>query len=148
MSEEPWYADGLRFACTRCGNCCTGTPGHVRVSLDEVRRLAASLDLDEHRFLDMYTHRLSSGGFTLRERGGGDCTFWDAERGCTVYELRPRQCRTWPFWRGVVATRAHWEAAANDCPGMDRGELHAADEIGATSASDGTSGTIPEPPDH
>ena len=21
---EPWYQDGLRFTCTRCGNCCTG----------------------------------------------------------------------------------------------------------------------------
>ena len=66
-ADDPWYGEGLRFECTRCGNCCTGEPGRVRVSLEEVRAVAPTLELDEHQFLDMYTHRLSSGGFVLRE---------------------------------------------------------------------------------
>ena len=31
VRAEPWYRDGLRFACTRCGACCTGAPGYVWV---------------------------------------------------------------------------------------------------------------------
>ena len=27
--SDPWYNDGLRFTCTRCGHCCTGEPGFV-----------------------------------------------------------------------------------------------------------------------
>ncbi len=143
-AEDAWYADGLRFECTRCGHCCTGEPGRVRVSIEEVRALAAGLELAEYEFLDMYTHRLSSGGFVLRERENNDCVFWSTEDGCTVYANRPRQCRTWPFWRGVVASRRHWDAAARGCPGIDSGALFDAATIRETSESDGTSGTIPD----
>ena len=34
MSED-WYAEGLRFACTGCGDCCTGEPGAIWVNEDE-----------------------------------------------------------------------------------------------------------------
>ena len=40
---EPWYADGLNFTCTQCGNCCTGGPGFVWISREEIVRLAAHL---------------------------------------------------------------------------------------------------------
>src|SRR5207248_8895996 len=32
----PWYQDGLAFTCTRCGKCCTGEPGFVWVTDDEL----------------------------------------------------------------------------------------------------------------
>jgi len=41
--SEPWYKDGLRFQCTRCGNCCTGPPGYVWVTPEEIAAIA------EHR---------------------------------------------------------------------------------------------------
>src|SRR5437762_2532036 len=37
---EPWYRDGLRFRCTRCGHCCTGAPGYVWVTPEELQALA------------------------------------------------------------------------------------------------------------
>ena len=37
---KPWYADGLRFACTQCGNCCTGEPGFVWVNDAEIAAIA------------------------------------------------------------------------------------------------------------
>ena len=40
---DPWYQDGLRFTCTRCGNCCTGAPGYVWVTPAELEALAAHL---------------------------------------------------------------------------------------------------------
>jgi Fe-S-cluster containining protein len=39
--SEPWYRDGLRFRCTRCGSCCTGEPGNVWVTDEEIAAIAA-----------------------------------------------------------------------------------------------------------
>ncbi|HED64296.1 MAG TPA: YkgJ family cysteine cluster protein [Planctomycetes bacterium] len=142
--EDPWYADGLRFACTGCGNCCTGEPGIVRASDDEVARMAGHAGLEEAVFRDLYTHRLSSGGVALRERSGNACVFWREQVGCLIYPVRPRQCRTWPFWRANVASEGHWARAAEGCPGIDHGPLFDAEEIRACVESDGTSGVVPE----
>lgn len=139
--REKWYAAGLRFECTRCGHCCTGGPGSVRVSDEEVVGLAELTGLDGDVFRKLYTHLLPDGSVSLRETRGGACVFFDAERGCTVYQQRPRQCRTWPFWRKVMETSQSWETEAQGCPGMNRGALRNADEIDATSDSDGTSYT-------
>ena len=144
MTDADWYADGLRFECSRCGNCCTGEPGLVRMTDDEVRTMARHVEMDEANFRDQYTYRLSSGGTTLRERSNGACVFWRPEAGCLVYPVRPRQCRTWPFWRMNVASPRHWAAAAKTCPGIDAGPRHSAEVIRETSETDGTSGKIPE----
>jgi uncharacterized protein len=125
---EPWYEDGLRFTCTRCGNCCTGEPGSVWVNDEEI---AAIADLRGESFEEvraMYT-RTGHRGLTLREKANGDCVFYDREGGCTVYSVRPRQCQTWPFWDSNVKTPAAWERTKLACPGAGRGELISADEI-------------------
>src|SRR5258708_6488705 len=93
---DPWYADGLNFTCTRCGHCCTGEPGFVWVSDDELAALAALRGEPLDEFTGLYTKEAHRGR-TLREKGNGDCVFYDKATGCTVYEARPRQCRTWPF---------------------------------------------------
>ena len=74
---------------------------------------------------------------TLIDKPNHDCVFFQRGVGCTVYEDRPQQCRTWPFWRSVVADKEDWDDAARTCPGMDRGRHHAADEISASAADDG-----------
>ena len=143
MSSE-WFHDGLRFACTRCGNCCTGAPGAVRVNAAEVAALAELLALDLAGFLARYTRRLDDGTTSLVERENHDCVFWDRELGCTVYSRRPTQCRAWPFWRRNVASPEHWSAAARGCPGIGQGELHSAAEVAHVAAQDGTSGEVPD----
>src|SRR5262249_1390597 len=40
IMSEPWYQDGLRFECTRCGKCCSGFPGFVWVSEAELQAIA------------------------------------------------------------------------------------------------------------
>lgn len=140
MSEAPWYAQGLRFDCTRCGNCCTGAPGHTWVSEGEIDALARRIGVDRETFIATYCKRVWRQGrqlVSLIEKKNNDCIFWARGVGCTVYEDRPRQCRTWPFWRPLLADRASWDDAARGCPGMDRGTLHPLDEIQATATDDG-----------
>ncbi len=138
-TQTPWYRDGLRFECTRCGNCCSGTPGTVRVSDSEIEALARHVSLGVDEFRAVYTRPLRKGGISLREKRNQECVFFDRKRGCTVYEQRPRQCRTWPFWHGVVETPDRWSEEAEECPGMNRGKLHQAAEIARTASADGTS---------
>ncbi|MBM4113471.1 MAG: YkgJ family cysteine cluster protein [Phycisphaerae bacterium] len=125
---EPWYRDGLRFACTQCGNCCSGPPGAVWVEPEECRALAEQLSLELPEFLSRFTREVGSRR-SLEERvteHGNDCIFLDRESApgralCGVYEARPSQCRTWPFWRENLASRDRWNATRQrvPCPGMD-----------------------------
>lgn len=126
--EQPWYQAGLRFRCTQCGDCCTGEPGFVWLNDDEIDALAKLVGESRDRFLALYT-RVAHRGPTLREKLGGDCVFYEAGRGCTVYEARPRQCRTWPFWESNVRTPGDWQQTRAVCPGAGQGELISAEEI-------------------
>ena len=124
----PWFADGLPFTCTQCGHCCTGEPGYVWVTDLEVERIAKYLGEPADEVRAVYT-RTVSGDRTLRERANGDCVFWEADRGCTVYPVRPTQCRTWPFWESNTATPEDWERTVEVCPGSGTGDLIPVDEI-------------------
>jgi Fe-S-cluster containining protein len=124
----PWYHQGLSFTCTRCGACCTGAPGFVWVSAEEQDAIADFLGEDRERFRAIYTRRLDR-GISLRERANNDCVFYDAEAGCTVYPVRPRQCRTWPFWASNVSSPEAWKRTCEVCPGSGKGELIPVEEI-------------------
>lgn len=123
MSEQPWYQDGLRFKCTQCGNCCTGAPGFVWVTKDEVEALARDVGLAVDEFERKYVRRVGI-RMSLVEFPNGDCVFFDGQtRRCTVYNARPRQCRTWPFWHSNVRTEEAWQETCAVCPGSGQGDL-------------------------
>jgi Fe-S-cluster containining protein len=134
----PWYEEGLRFECTRCGHCCGGGPGMVRVTDEEIAVLAKRLRMTETEFRERHTRPFRANITILQEKPNFDCVFYDRERGCTVYEDRPKQCRAWPFWQLVVHSPRTWAEAATDCPGINRGPLHSAESIARVSADDGT----------
>ena len=139
-APDPWWRDGLRFSCTRCGHCCGGAPGTVRVSEAEIEALARRVELPVPHFREVFTRTLRGGAVSLRERRDGSCVFYDPREGCRVYSDRPQQCRTWPFWRAVVHSPGRWAEEAQGCPGIGRGELHDAAAIARALADDGTSG--------
>ncbi len=141
VRSEPWYKDGLRFRCTRCGNCCGGGPGTIRVTGGEIRALADHLQIAYTEFRLRYTRDVGDRYVSLREKPNYNCIFYDDDAGCTVYAARPRQCRTWPFWRGVVSSRERWGETAGECPGINQGPLYSAGYIERTSSEDGTLGT-------
>ena len=123
-----WFADGLRFECTRCGNCCTGTPGHVWIDESDEQRIARQLGVTVAGFRKRYTC-LAGVRLSLTERPGGDCVFLTEERLCRINPAKPRQCLTFPFWPRLMADPRNWEAAGRDCPGLGNGPLYEADEI-------------------
>lgn len=123
-SRDPWYADGLKFTCTQCGNCCTGAPGYVFVSAEEIARIAESLGQSA---LTPQQLRRVGRRWSLTEHRNGDCTFLkeiNGKRICSIYSVRPLQCRTWPFWDSLLDTPETWAKAAKGCPGMNKGQAH------------------------
>ena len=137
-AKKEWYAGGLRFECTECGNCCTGPPGTVWFTREEAREMAAALGLAAAAFYKQHAHKVD-GRWSLQERQtpqGYDCVFLDRDSApgralCLVYEARPAQCRTWPFWPENLTSQQTWEGAKRrtPCPGMDNGPLIPADMI-------------------
>jgi len=128
VKRPVWYADGLQFACTRCGTCCTGEPGYVWVNREELRDIAEYLGLPLVQCRAM--HARPRGRRTLlREKSNGDCTFWEQGAGCEVYPVRPAQCRSYPFWPENLVSWERWEVEAEHCPGIGRGRRYRAEEI-------------------
>lgn len=127
-----WYADGLRFECTRCGNCCTGDPGFVWLSDTEQEQIAEALGLALDDFLLRYT-RMVHGRISLREHPNGDCMLLTEDRRCSVNSIKPRQCLTFPFWPRLVASRDSWEGAGTRCPGIGSGTHYRPEEVDVIS---------------
>ena len=132
MKKQPWYQQGLSFQCSQCGDCCTGAPGFVWVNKDEIASLADAVDeADIGQFEKNYVRTVGIRK-SLKEFSNGDCVFFDGEsRRCTVYEARPRQCRTWPFWESNLRNEEAWEATCEVCPGAGQGKLYQLQSIEA-----------------
>jgi Fe-S-cluster containining protein len=125
--EQPWYAPGLKFSCTQCGNCCTGPPGYVWFEDEEADAIAAHLGIDRAAFDERYVTTVERRPSLAETKVGSayDCVFLerhaDGKKTCSIYEVRPTQCRTWPFWDSNLRSPRHWARAANTCPGMTAG---------------------------
>ena len=135
--KEPFYKDGLCFSCNQCGGesrCCRGTPGVVELGKSDLARLAKAEGLTEEQFIQVYCRWIPIGNgrefLSLRDLSNYDCILWDKEtNGCSVYEARPAQCRTYPFWPFLVDEKASWDSEQKYCPGINCGALHSKEEI-------------------
>ena len=41
---------------------------------------------------------------------------------CSVYNARPTQCRTWPFWKENMKAKTWNNYIVNFCPGIGKGK--------------------------
>ncbi|MCK6439791.1 MAG: YkgJ family cysteine cluster protein [Planctomycetes bacterium] len=119
---EPWYSDGLKFKCegVSCGDCCSGRwgTGYVWVNRAEMERIANHLGIGFDEFTRNYVRGVGN-RFSLIEKRNLDCVFYVEGKGCSVYEARPNQCRTYPFWPSNIESKAAWEEEADACPGIN-----------------------------
>lgn len=116
--SDLWFKEGLRFKCTGCGKCCTGEPGYVWVTPEEIQEMADFLDMPLDDFATQYIREIS-GSYSLKELPPeNDCVFLK-EGQCSVYGARPRQCRTFPFWKENLESKKAWQECAAKCEGID-----------------------------
>lgn len=119
MTEEdsPWYKKGLGFSCTECGQCCTGSPGYVWVTEEEIAQMADYLKLKINDFTKYHVRRIDGKLALVEMAKTYDCIFLKNNK-CTIYSVRPKQCRTFPWWPQNLKSEKDWEEAALYCEGI------------------------------
>ena len=137
MKKELFYADGLKFSCKRCSSCCRYDSGFVFLSQKDINKLSSALKTDINGIISAYcrwvTDKNGEEVLSLKEKSNNDCILWDC--GCTVYQARPIQCVSFPFWKSIIASEQCWKIASENCPGMNSGKLHTKEEIEKICAS-------------
>ncbi|MCI5053006.1 MAG: YkgJ family cysteine cluster protein [Simkaniaceae bacterium] len=128
MPLKVWYEEGLAFKCTGCGKCCTGAPGYVWLTEEDIQRFCTQLKLERKAFLKKYTRQVRGRYSLIEDPQNYDCVFLKEGR-CTAYEARPKQCRTYPFWGKIMQSRRQWEAESNYCEGINSGPTLTREEI-------------------
>jgi Fe-S-cluster containining protein len=115
--KAPWYKDGLRFGCTQCGHCCTGSPGYVWVNETEIADMAEFLKISPDEFIKKYTRKIGTRLSLKEDSKTYDCVFLKGKL-CQLYNHRPKQCRTFPWWPENLASPETWKEAATRCEGI------------------------------
>ncbi|OQS06510.1 hypothetical protein THRCLA_01455 [Thraustotheca clavata] len=110
-------AKRFAFKCTGCGRCCTGKGGVARVNGVEIAAISDYLSMPEESFVKKFV-RIVNGGPALRQtEDDSQCVFLDNKK-CTIYPVRPTQCRTYPFWPQQLISKYDWQLAAKQCEGI------------------------------
>ncbi|WP_446009136.1 YkgJ family cysteine cluster protein [Candidatus Electrothrix sp.] len=106
-------------ACKSCGGkCCRGQQGYIRINMEELGNMANAKGLSPKEFARQYVRQVT-GGLSLQERIINNehfCCFLDpVDHYCTIYQQRPEQCRTFPFWEEF---KEEPEKLFLSCPGI------------------------------
>lgn len=89
--------------CDTCeGNCCIGESGNIWINKIEIEKLQEHLNISleelKDKFLEKRGYKYSLKEIKLAEDNYA-CVFFDLnKKQCTIYEARPIQCKTFPFW--------------------------------------------------
>lgn len=105
--------------CRKCaGFCCRGGSGHIWVNGAEIAQIAGFLKKSQIDIIGMYLNPVGN-RLSIKERyadGEHECVFFDAQApGCSIYTVRPYQCRQFPFWHYYSGRE---EELVKECPGV------------------------------
>ena len=107
-------------ACASCnGACCRGESGYIWVNNTEIKSIAEYLKIDYEKFVQTFLYK-EGYRYSIKERkknGEYLCIFFDEQKGCEIYPVRPKQCRTYPFWDRYKSTENLSEVCA-ECKGI------------------------------
>lgn len=128
VSVKKWWAKGIQFQCQGSGKCCVsrGGYGHVYLTLEDRRDLANFFHLTTREFTKKYC--IKSEGYWALKDFTSACVFLKGKQ-CQVYEARPMQCKTWPFWPENMSAKAWDKEVVSYCPGVGKGKVWEAKEI-------------------
>lgn len=122
----------FRFACQPgCVNCCT-RPGDVFLTIEDRDRIAAHLGLTPAKFERRYCDNNIDGALHLTNPAVDSCHFL-IEDGCAIHDVKPLQCRTFPFWPENVLSRQAWKGVRRYCPGIGVGEILPLEQVVASA---------------
>ncbi len=120
ISEDGYSYQFSPSACDTCGGaCCTGASGYIWAKYPEIEKMADFLNLTIEEFASNYLKKVKH-RYSLVEKQLDDnnfaCIFFNNElKECSIYDVRPRQCRTFPFWETF---KNNEKEVKNECPGI------------------------------
>lgn len=125
--EVPYFEDeALRFECTQCGACCE-RPGVIYMEDEDIARIAEHLKISvEEVQSEMLTQE--GGLWVIKVTRSRQCRFY-VDKKCTIHDIKPLQCKSYPFWPENVCTRADWLEVKPDCEGIDKGRSYDAETV-------------------
>ena len=128
FKRKKFYADGIKFQCQDCGGCCLsrGEYAYVYLTAGDRKHLADHLKNSTREIAIKYTDKTD--GLLHLKDPAKDCLFLEDGR-CSVYEARPSQCRSWPFWPENMKKKVWGNDIASYCSGIGQGRLYSAEEI-------------------
>lgn len=128
MSKK-WYADGIQFSCQGSGRCCVshGEYGSVYVTAKDRKKIADFLGVSAREFTANQCEKID-GVFRIKDGPHSACQFLKDKR-CSIYEVRPTQCKTWPFWPETMSPKAWNRDVVKFCPGVGKGKIWTQEEI-------------------
>lgn len=112
QSLPPFY-----FSCQRSGNCCRVGTGHVWIEERDLASYAEVTGATAEAFVGLNVVQVGD-RLSLRERADGRCILLDGHNRCSIYELRPQQCRSFPYWPELLHDVQALQRAAQYCPGI------------------------------
>jgi len=117
--------DGYKYhfvpsACDSCeGACCTGESGYIWAKYTEIEKMADFLELTIEEFATMYLKKVKWRYSIIEKKIAEEnyaCIFFDNNlKQCTIYSVRPLQCRTFPFWETF---KNNITEVKRECPGV------------------------------
>jgi len=93
----------IKFSCIKCGNCCR--VGFVYLTRTDIKNISKRLGLQPEEFKKKYTTNILWLGRTMKWAEKGGCVFLKNNM-CSIYESRPEQCSTYPYWKKLDIKRA------------------------------------------
>jgi Fe-S-cluster containining protein len=90
-----YLTNHLKDECRGCSICCK-KEGLIDLDPEDVKRIAAHLEMSDKEFLDQYTGKYF-GDTVLKDAHGFErCVFLKKGR-CSIYPVRPNTCVLYPF---------------------------------------------------
>ena len=80
-----------RFSCQKCGRCCFTPGAGLYLEKEDFERIAMHVGKKKMRSLCRYEKALHA--WVLKQ----PCPFYDREKGCTIYDIRPQTCTKYPL---------------------------------------------------
>lgn len=79
------------YDCIACSNCCKDIIPEIDER--EIRTISEKLGMEKEEFKNRYLVKNEDGNYEINKK---PCPFL-TEKGCSIYEFRPKNCREYPY---------------------------------------------------
>ncbi len=78
--------------CLQCANCCKNYSPRFKVP--DIKRISKHLKMKEGAFIEQFLYLDKEGDYVVKSK---PCPFLGTDNYCSIYEVRPSDCRRFPY---------------------------------------------------